>query len=620
MAFNLFGPPTKDDIKVGYIDPSLGYISKVSIDDANYYASNNPGTIFIFVNGNNVIKYLNINEVNKLTPNDLISTDECNGINQKKECGLPTIQFFGGNGIGAAANPIIGNDGALLAVDLISGGNGYEYPPLIVANDICNYGSGATLISNIGEITGALENNGVVEQYQIPKITDTDFGRIYGPNGEDLGSWSPDSYIKDNSNLSSLNSSLPCIVPIRTSTYGTGFQGYLKYGNGEKLPASNGSDSFMIGLNSSYSGVIATTGGVTTTYEELSNTIISSYITIIGRYPESLGYDYWISDFISNPGYTSFDILTGAIKNDYILNEGPYQRSKGGLVGNYDFCNIRRDIPQKPVLKQNNSLGKGVVIDVIVRDPGNGYTYTPSADTGYPVLLRLKKVIVESPGINYSNIDQIEITPSNGAVLQPILGDFGQIIDVKILNPGLGFTEYPKIIMVTPDLGTPGGPGGSGTPGGFPPGTPGGVGTPGGFPPDVGGVGSSGIGGSPPGIFDGSPTGVNASFLPVFEIVRDPIVPTSLQEKLIQVTDLVGLKQNGYINGRPYYGSVYYNQGVRFTGFYETIGSPIQVYDTLQESINAQIVTPASAIQRSGTDISSNNSRLNIPNTPQNLI
>ena len=83
---------------------------------------------------------------------------------------------------------------------------------------------------------------------------------------------------------------------------------------------------------------------------------------------------------------------------------------------------------------------------------------------------------------------------------------------------------------------------------------------------------------------------------------------------------MVGLKQNGYINGRPYYGSVYYNQGVRFTGFYETIGSPIQVYDTLQESINAQIVTPASAIQRSGTDISSNNSRLNIPNTPQNLI
>ena len=86
------------------------------------------------------------------------------------------------------------------------------------------------------------------------------------------------------------------------------------------------------------------------------------------------------------------------------------------------------------------------------------------------------------------------------------------------------------------------------------------------------------------------------------------------------MTDLVGLKQTGYVDGRPYYGAVYYDQGVRFAGFYETVGEPVRVYDTLQESITAQVTTPASAIQRQGTDISSNDPRLNIPGTPQNLI
>jgi hypothetical protein len=210
------------------------------------------------------------------------------------------------------------------------------------------------------------------------------------------------------------------------------------------------------------------------------------------------------------------------------------------------------------------------VTDIIVNDPGNGYLPSPPGNPGYPVALRLKEVIVENPGINYNcGVDELLITPSNGAELDYICDPFGKIREVKVLNPGLGFTEYPEIRMVSP--------------------------------PD-----------SPTG-----PTGVNASFRPVFEVVRDPIV---LPEKLIQVTDLVGLKQTGYVDGRAYYGAVYYDQGVRYAGFYEIVGDPVQVYDTLQESITAQVTTPPSAIERSGTDIRSNDPRLNIPGTPENLI
>ena len=206
--------------------------------------------------------------------------------------------------------------------------------------------------------------------------------------------------------------------------------------------------------------------------------------------------------------------------------------------------------------------GKGVVTDVIVDDPGNGF---PRPGTGgYPVSLRLKNVVVEDTGINYScGIDQIQITPSNGAVLDYECDTFGRIVNVKVLNPGLGFTRYPEITIP-------------------------------------------------------SDTGINATFRPQFEVVRDPIVAEP--QKLIQVTDLVGLKQTGYVDGRPYYGSVFYKDGISYAGFYETPGQLVQVYATLKESIDAQVTTPPSAIQRQGTDVTSNDPRLNIPGTPENLI
>ena len=72
-------------------------------------------------------------------------------------------------------------------------------------------------------------------------------------------------------------------------------------------------------------------------------------------------------------------------------------------------------------------------------------------------------------------------------------------------------------------------------------------------------------------------------------------------------------------NGKPYYGAVFYENGTRYAGYYDTPGQKVQIYDTLIESINAQVITSPSAIQRQGTDINSNNSRLNIPGTPDNL-
>jgi hypothetical protein len=1189
MAFNLFGPPTKDDIRVGYIDPDLGLVEGVTICEANEYALKNPGTTFVFRNGNNVIQYLNVNEVNNLDPNVLVSTDNCDGINQKKECGPPTIQMFGGGGVGAAGNPIIGRDGALLAVDVVRGGNGYQYPPIVAARDNCNYGTGATLTAVLGEVAETIEsyeNEADFEDYEICEDTEVGYGRRYGPDGEDLGPWEPKSYtdpgedpirkeveefekivrrlarnpfwttrtakptkitcndpriipqkynVTDKTNLDyrrSVGEKNPvawnefmnsyAISPVSPSNVrGSDFAGKLfTFEWTEEFPTDGEYifrglcdnqaqlyvDDLKVADLASFSSPVrpiqktfkkgihtirvdlvnvpdtkiaqqtetqAKTADVNFNYRTVASSTLASYFRIpalgidifkptrtglnqnipkkveVGKvytiefevpntsgsvsivvkgntlvvedlksssardlfltvnngrffdvvngrkkatckfivggdvapetpvqdissrswnqnpmgialtidapeppvpqepapvqegrcpsnpiwstrfpgakeqwYPvkfngskspqgakepwgdffnryaispvppldipgsdaggvlftnsweldipydgfykfavqrdntarlyvdgnlafdvRTSGDDIW-RDFRNKPKFQKifitkgrhtigielqnnrtetfsqisqkifrtkdwqtsakpvasivdvdftvktvkssrfastftiadlgisiskpvrtlinqtipkkvevgkvytleievpqsknvtlkvkgntlevedlssstardlfvsvsrggfFDVvngrtkatckfvvdiggevnltgLTGGTARDGVTYEGPpifaYKDNRWGKFmnnhsispiipgegnsgrkrftwkgvkfpesGQYDITfladnNAKLIIGGKEVLvsqgfaenpqtfkvnitqgtydlvidseypyttaetntqqyfreinptgfalviRKNVSVrsdfgkswdenpigigailipppcprkirGKGVVTDVIVNDPGNGYLPAPPQNQGYPVALRLKQVIVENPGINYSGNEQIEV--SNGAVLEPVFGPFGTVEEVKVLNPGLGFTEYPQIRLV-------------------------------------------------------SETGVNASFRPVFEVVRDPIV---LPERLIQVTDLVGLKQTGYVDGRAYYGTVYYDQGVRFAGFYETVGDPVRVYDTLKESIDAEITTPPSAIQRQGTDITSNDPRLNIPGTPQNLI
>ena len=204
--------------------------------------------------------------------------------------------------------------------------------------------------------------------------------------------------------------------------------------------------------------------------------------------------------------------------------------------------------------------GTGVVTQIIAEEPGNSYP-TPSG-SGPPVTLVLKEIIPTSPGINYGPDDLVLI---DGKPLKPILGPFGTVDGVEPSDrPFYGFTEYPNITMP-------------------------------------------------------SDTGVGFRGRPVFEsvIVPELVLP---EDQLLQVTDLVGLKQTGYVNGKPYYGSTFSQDGILYAGVYETTGDLVQVYATLQESIDGQVTTRASAILRQGSDVTSNDPRLNIPNTPDNLI
>ena len=329
-----------DNITVGYISETDGYVQNVSLADANAYATLNPETEFIFIDGDEKVRFLTISEVNALTPKNLLRSDPC--LIGDQPCGPPKLKFFGGRGVGATANPVVDVNGNLIAVDLVSGGFGYVSPPQVQVIDPCNNGSGAVL-----------------------------------------------------------------------------------------------------------------------------ETIIEN----------------------------------------------------------------------------------GVVVQVIVRDSGQGYLPPAQTVPQYPAIIELTGVTVTNPGFNHNcGVDTIEIIPSNGSVLSYNCDPFGKIKSVSV-DKGGRFTELPQIRMNTV-------------------------------------------------------TGFNATFVPNFDIIRDPQPLEPVLTDVVQVFDLVGLNINGYVDGKPYYGNVYYVNGIRYAGTSaQTSGTNIVVYDTQIASVQKrQIEGTITASQREETE------------------
>ena len=206
-TFNLFGPIQKNDIKVGYVSTERGYQEGLGVCEANEYAQKNPGTVFIFKPNRETIQFLSINEVNKLSKNPTQATgDEAcpEGLNMNATPEPTKVVFMGGGGIGSVANPVIGDDGAVLAVDLVNGGFGYKYAPLVDIRDDSGIGAGAVVNVEIGEVEEQLiyySDKDDFEKYEICEtgLPKDEFGRRYGPDGKDLGDWTPQSYTNDGS-------------------------------------------------------------------------------------------------------------------------------------------------------------------------------------------------------------------------------------------------------------------------------------------------------------------------------------------------------------------------------------------------------------------------------------
>ena len=177
----------------------------------------------------------------------------------------------------------------------------------------------------------------------------------------------------------------------------------------------------------------------------------------------------------------------------------------------------------------------GVVVQVIIKDSGQGYLPPAQTVPQYPAVLELTGVTVTNPGFNHNcGVDTIEVIPSNGTILSYNCDPFGKIKSVSVDKSGR-FTELPRIRMNTE-------------------------------------------------------TGFNATFVPDFSIIRDPQPVEPVITDVVQVFDLVGLNINGYVDGKPYYGNVYFERGIKYAGTSDKSRTDIVVYNTRLESLQRRVV------------------------------
>ena len=224
-TFNLFGPISKADVKVGYISTERGYIQGVGVCEANSYAKRNPGETFIYKPDRKTVEFLNINEVNKLAedPNIAKKDKSCpDGLNMAGTSSGPKVVFMGGGGIGAVANPVISESGQVMAIHMVNGGFGYQYPPIVEIHDDTGIGAGSVVSVGVGTTYSKVEYYTDKEDFEEYNLCDNEYtdtkkrdggidssiaskrsayGRRWGPNGEDIGPWMPGDYTGDTKSL-----------------------------------------------------------------------------------------------------------------------------------------------------------------------------------------------------------------------------------------------------------------------------------------------------------------------------------------------------------------------------------------------------------------------------------
>lgn len=73
----------------------------------------------------------------------------------------------------------------------------------------------------------------------------------------------------------------------------------------------------------------------------------------------------------------------------------------------------------------------------------------PQSST-YPAITEIEEVFVVDPGFGYEPGDTLEVVPNNGSVLEPVINDRGEITQVKVISPGIGFIDLPEININSP--------------------------------------------------------------------------------------------------------------------------------------------------------------------------
>lgn len=330
-------------------------------------------------------------------------------------CGPPTIALDGGGGSGALGNPIVSATGAILGIDFINGGTGFISPPNISIVDNCGIGGGAVIVPII---SGTQTTGGQTGAVTTTATTGTGTGGA-GAGGVTTGAGG-----------------------------GTGTGGVATGGGAGTGGVTTGAGT---GTGTGTGGG-AGTGGVTTGGGSVINAVVvdpgGGYLTSPNGSTGGNGSVFSKVDdtivFNDKNGYNVYkpNNTISVLPGDVIY------APSGSIIDVYDQNgNVNQTI-----------TGQGGTTPITVETGGNMTTPTyepsqaqnaidPSSKGSYPVVLSIGDVAILNGGVNYNPTDKIVISPDNGAELEPTFNDAGKLVDVKVLSPGIGFTEFPNLFI-----------------------------------------------------------------------------------------------------------------------------------------------------------------------------
>jgi hypothetical protein len=176
-----------------------------------------------------------------------------------------------------------------------------------------------------------------------------------------------------------------------------------------------------------------------------------------------------IGEYTDENGQTQVGVIDVIINNSgygYLPSPDGSVGGMGRTIASADQSLIRRDDTKK----WEGPFDPGEVVDIKVGDtvklPGvpeyisdeNTSITTPpaperissnSSSSVYPVVTSIGGVHIDDPGFGFGEGDTITVIPDNGAEIVPVIGGNGRIIDVNIINPGIGFTTIPTLKLNT---------------------------------------------------------------------------------------------------------------------------------------------------------------------------
>jgi len=129
-----------------------------------------------------------------------------------------------------------------------------------------------------------------------------------------------------------------------------------------------------------------------------------------------------------------YDVETGEILQRFISGRTVVTSSKCGRLTAPRISDDDFRLLEEQGLSEIDIINTG--LNAAVTDNGS-----------YPVITKICDIFIKNPGINYSPADTITVSPANGAVLEPVYGEYGRLIGVNILDQGYGFTEVPEIYI-----------------------------------------------------------------------------------------------------------------------------------------------------------------------------